>query len=96
LTNFCRSGEVTVAIRNKGEEAFKADKYGKMIYLTRRVTAEGSSGYKLVGADKKIVSKKREELSALCDHFNIQVDNPVNVCASSTRRSSGLIMIVRF
>lgn len=25
------------------------------------------------------MSSKREELSAICDHMNIQVDNPMNI-----------------
>ncbi len=42
-------------------------------------TKEGTSSYKIKSRDGKIVSTKREELSAICDHMNIQVDNPMNV-----------------
>jgi hypothetical protein len=33
---------------------------------------------------KTTVSTKREELSAICDHMNIQVDNPLNVLTQGT------------
>lgn len=47
--------------------------------ITRRFTKEGSSSYKIKSKDGRVVSTKREELSAICDHMNIQVDNPMNI-----------------
>lgn len=29
--------------------------------------------------DGTLISNKRDELAAICDHMNIQVDNPMNV-----------------
>ena len=80
VTEETSSGSVTLALRNKGQEAFKPDVYGKMIYITRTITRpEGKSSYKIANYLKKKVSTTRDELSAICDHFNIQVENPVNV-----------------
>jgi chromosome segregation ATPase len=73
------SAEVTITLRNKGPDAYKPDVYGKAIYVTRRINAEGGGGYKLADWNKKTVSTQRAELASLCDHFQIQVDNPVNV-----------------
>ena len=77
------SGSVTLALRNKGQEAFKPDVYGKMIYITRTITRPaGSSTYRIGNHARKTILDKsaaRDELSAICDHFNIQVENPVNV-----------------
>ena len=64
---------------NEGEEAYKPDIYGKCIIITRRFTKDGGSSYKIKSSDNKVVSTKKEELSAICDHMNIQVDNPLNV-----------------
>ena len=71
--------EVTIQLKNTGEEAYRPDEYGDSIIVTRRFTKEGSSSYKIKSKDGRVVSTKREELSAICDHMNIQVDNPMNV-----------------
>ena len=73
------AAEVTIQLKNHGDEAYKYDLYGDSIVITRRFTKEGASSYKIKSRDGKIVSTKREELSAICDHMNIQVDNPMNV-----------------
>lgn len=71
--------EVTIHIKNQGEEAFKPKEYGKTIVITRRFTKEGSSTWKIKSKDGRVISTKKDELSAICDHMNIQVDNPMNV-----------------
>ena len=73
------AAEVTIQLKNQGDEAYRYDLYGESIVITRRFTKEGASSYKIKSRDGKVVSTKREELSAICDHMNIQVDNPMNV-----------------
>ena len=71
--------EVTVVLKNQGEEAYRPKEYGKSIVITRRFTKDGASSYKIKNRDGKVISTKREELQAICDHMNIQVDNPMNI-----------------
>ena len=71
--------EVTIHLKNQGEEAYKPKEYGKSIHITRRFTKDGSSTWKIKSQDDKIISSKKDELAAICDHMNIQVDNPMNV-----------------
>jgi chromosome segregation ATPase len=78
------AAEVTILLKNQGEEAYKHDLYGDSIVITRRFTKEGTSSYKIKSKDGKLISTKREELSAICDHMNIQVDNPMNVLTQGT------------
>ena len=73
------ASEVTIHIKNQGEEAFKPKEYGKTIVITRKFTKEGSSSWKIKSKDGRVISIKKDELSAICDHMNIQVDNPMNV-----------------
>ncbi|KAF8500946.1 P-loop containing nucleoside triphosphate hydrolase protein [Russula emetica] len=80
------AAEVTIQLKNQGEEAYKYDLYGDSIVITRRFTKEGASSYKIKSRDGKIISTKREELSAICDHMNIQVDNPMNVLTQDAAR----------
>lgn len=71
--------EVTITLKNQGEEAYKPKEYGQSITITRRFTKEGSSTWKIKSKSGHIVSTRKDELSAICDHMNIQVDNPMNV-----------------
>ncbi|KAI0269879.1 P-loop containing nucleoside triphosphate hydrolase protein [Gloeopeniophorella convolvens] len=90
LRSFIREGqsaaEVTIHLKNQGDEAYKHDLYGDSIIVTRRFTKEGASSYKIKSKDERLISTKREELSAICDHMNIQVDNPMNVLTQDAAR----------
>ncbi|KAG6896995.1 hypothetical protein C0992_004775 [Termitomyces sp. T32_za158] len=84
LKSFIKEGsaasEVTIYLKNQGEEAYKPEEYGKSIIVTRRFTKEGNSTWKIKGTkSSQTISSKKEELAAICDHMNIQVDNPLNV-----------------
>lgn len=71
--------EVTIVLKNEGDEAFKHDLYGDAIAITRRLSKDGSSWYKIKNKEGRVVSSKKEELSAICKHFSIQIDNPLSV-----------------
>ncbi|KAI0755297.1 P-loop containing nucleoside triphosphate hydrolase protein [Daedaleopsis nitida] len=90
LKSFIREGqqvaEVSVVLKNQGEEAYRPRDYGKSIVITRRFTKDGASSYKIKSKDGKVVSTKREELQAICDHMNIQVDNPMNILTQDSAR----------
>ncbi|KAJ7600936.1 P-loop containing nucleoside triphosphate hydrolase protein [Mycena floridula] len=90
LKSFIREGqsvsEVTISLKNQGDEAFKPELYGKSIVITRKFTKEGSSSWKIMSKHGKVISTKKDELSAICDHMNIQVDNPMNVLTQDAAR----------
>ncbi|KAJ7781699.1 P-loop containing nucleoside triphosphate hydrolase protein [Mycena maculata] len=90
LKSFIREGqpasEVTISLKNQGEEAYKPNEYGKSIVITRRFTKEGNSSWKIKSKDGKVISTKKDELAAICDHMNIQVDNPMNVLTQDAAR----------
>lgn len=71
--------EVTISLKNQEEEAYKPKEYGKSIIITCRFTKEGSSSWKIKSKSGTVISTKKDELSAICDHMNIQVDNPMDV-----------------
>ncbi|KAG0211312.1 Structural maintenance of chromosomes protein 6 [Mortierella sp. GBA30] len=78
--------EVRLQLRNRGADAYKPDIYGESIIIERRISKDGASGYKIKSSKGKTISTKREELSAISDHMNIQVDNPMNVLSQDTAR----------
>lgn len=83
LKGFVKEGEssadVSVTLRNKGRDAYKPEVYGTAITIDLRITREGMRTYKLKSRSGQIVSTKKEELIAILDNFNIQVNNPVSV-----------------
>ena len=85
INSLCGSAaEVSVTIKNQGDEAFKPQEYGSSIIVTRRFTKEGASSYRICAKNGKMVSSNRSELAAICDHMNIQVDNPMNILTQGT------------
>ncbi|KZV95368.1 P-loop containing nucleoside triphosphate hydrolase protein [Exidia glandulosa HHB12029] len=90
LKSFIREGqsaaEVTVGIRNRGEDAFRPEVFGETINVTRTILAQGASTYKLQDSNGKVVSRKRADMTAMCDHLNIQVDNPLTVLTQDAAR----------
>jgi chromosome segregation ATPase len=77
--------EVSLVLKNAGLEAFKHDQYGDSINITRTFTQAGSSSYKIKSANSKLISTARSELSAILDHFQIDVDNPMNILTQGKR-----------
>ena len=55
------------------------DIYGGSITVERRISKDGAAGYKIKAASGKTISTKREELTLICDHMSIQVDNPLTI-----------------
>jgi hypothetical protein len=86
---------VTISLKNQGEEAYKPKEYGKSIVITRRFSKEGSSSWKIKSKDGRIISTKKDELSAICDHMNIQVDNPMNVLTQGESSACGFDYMLR-
>ncbi|KAF9362198.1 Structural maintenance of chromosomes protein 6 [Mortierella sp. NVP85] len=78
--------EVRLQLRNRGPDAYKPEIYGESIIIERRISKEGASGYKIKSSQGKTIATKRDELSNICDHMNIQVDNPMNVLSQDTAR----------
>ncbi|KAG7465711.1 hypothetical protein MATL_G00156340 [Megalops atlanticus] len=83
LKGFVRNGEssadVIIRLRNRGSDAYKGEVYGDCISIEQHITSDGSRTCKLKSITGHLVSNKREELTSILDHFNIQVDNPVSI-----------------
>ncbi|XP_055569009.1 structural maintenance of chromosomes protein 6 [Falco cherrug] len=83
LKVFVRDGEtsadISIKLRNQGRDAFKPEVYGDSIIVNQHINLDGNRSYKLKSKSGTLISSKKEELVAILDHFNIQVDNPVSV-----------------
>ncbi|XP_035766941.1 structural maintenance of chromosomes protein 6 [Neolamprologus brichardi] len=83
LKDFVKTNEntadVTVKLRNRGPDAYKKDVYGDSITIEHRLSSDGCRTCRLKSKSGHLVSNKKEELTAILDHFNIQLDNPVSI-----------------
>uniref|UniRef100_A0A671N6N7 Structural maintenance of chromosomes protein 6 n=1 Tax=Sinocyclocheilus anshuiensis TaxID=1608454 RepID=A0A671N6N7_9TELE len=83
LKGFVKYGEsfadIKVKLKNRGNDPYKGDIYGDSICIEHRITSDGCRTCKIKNKIGHVVSTKKEELTAILDHFGIQVDNPVSV-----------------
>lgn len=96
-------GEIHVKIRNSGQEAFRHEEYGDTIQVIRTLSAHGSGSLKLKSKSGmpflhlvhgltrpiigKTISSRREDLTKMTDHFQIEVENPMAILTQDTARS---------
>jgi len=78
------SAVLTVTLRNRGADAFRANDYGDSIMVRRTIRPDGGTNYRLMSRRGKMVKPAagrsvKQELEALLDRFNIDVGNPVSV-----------------
>ena len=90
LKSFIKEGKeaatITVKIKNTGDGAYMPEEYGTSISVERTFSKTGSSGYKLRNEKGRIVSTKKLDLEEICDHFALQIDNPMNVLSQDMAR----------
>lgn len=90
LKSFIKEGKenasIIVRIRNKGDGAYLPDAYGDTILVERNFSRSGTSGFKLKNERGHLVSHKRADLDEICDHFALQIDNPMNVLSQDSAR----------
>ncbi|XP_053192059.1 structural maintenance of chromosomes protein 6 [Scomber japonicus] len=83
LKDFVKSGEntadITVKLRNRGADAYKREIFGDCISIEHRISVDGCRTCRLKSKSGQLISNKKEELTAILDHFNIQLDNPVSI-----------------
>ena len=84
MAGFVRHGqpscEVRLEIRNAPrDDAYEYGKYGDVIVVERTVNASGGGSYRLRDSNDKVVSRTRDDLQRVLDHYNIQVNNPCSV-----------------
>lgn len=71
---------VVVKISNSGALQFKGDLYGESIIVERRFRRNGPNSFKTKSSlNGRIISERKDEIMAICDNYNIQVDNPLSI-----------------
>lgn len=80
------TGIVRIKLFNGGSNPFRAEDYGEHIAIERVFSRGGVNYYHLCSATGRRIADKREELDAICEHFDIQVDNPLTVLTQETAK----------
>lgn len=80
----CSSATISITIANGNEGIygigpFKPEIYGKQITIVRQITDTGTSPFKILNENGKIVKGSKSELNEIIIHFNILVENPICV-----------------
>lgn len=73
------ASRVKVKLYNGGNNPFAPDIYGEHIIVERCIRRGGSGSYHIYNSNNRLVTSRKEDISLICDHFGIQVDNPLAV-----------------
>ena len=79
-------GSITCRVKNVGDNSYAHDEYGESIIIERHFSRSGTAGFKLKNDRGRIVSTKKADLEAICDHFGFQVENPMSVLSQDLAR----------
>ncbi len=79
-------GSITCRIKNVGDGSYAFEDYDESIVIERHFSRSGTAGFKLRNARGRIVSTKKADLDAICDHFGFQVENPMSVLSQDLAR----------
>ncbi len=88
------SAKIVVELRNEGSDAFEPEKFGDVIIVEKNIVSSGGSTMKMKtrhgpGASEKkevIVYTKSEDLTRMCDHLNLNCENPICVMTQDGSR----------
>ena len=53
IKSFKSKAELSITLRNDGEDAYKTHEYGNRITIERKISGDGTSHYKLLSMDSK-------------------------------------------
>ena len=48
---FASYGQVSIKLRNRGQDAYRPEEYGSSIQVERRINSDGGSSYKIKSSD---------------------------------------------
>lgn len=73
------AGKIRIKLNNKGDNPYEPAVFGEHIYIERILKRDGGNSYAILNESGRHVSARKDDINSLCDHFGIQVDNPLAV-----------------
>ncbi|KAF3763752.1 hypothetical protein M406DRAFT_85163 [Cryphonectria parasitica EP155] len=90
LKAFIKEGQhearLIVKIKNEGQGAYQHDIYGDFIQVERRFNKRGTSGFRVLSAGGRVISKRKQDVDDIVEYYCLQVDNPLNVLSQDNAR----------
>lgn len=90
LKAFIKEGQheaiLIIKIKNQGDDAYQPLLYGDTIVVERRFNRNGTSSFKVMSANGKVISRKKQEVDDIVEYYCLQVDNPLNVLSQDNAR----------
>lgn len=91
LPGLVKNGEayciIEIHLINTGLGAYDPESYGDKIIVYRKIGATGSSEYKLKSEDGQTIASRKDELSRILMHLNIQPNNPIVILNQDSARA---------
>lgn len=81
-----KTAKIRIKIQNSGTNSYLYDIYGEHIIIERILKRDGAGSYSTISASGSQISSRKDEIIAICDHFGIQVDNPLAVLTQETAK----------
>lgn len=90
LKAFIKEGQheaiLIIKIKNRGDDAYQPLLYGDTIIVERHFNRNGTSSFKVMSANSKVISRKKQEVDDIVEYYCLQVDNPLNVLSQDNAR----------
>lgn len=73
------SGKIRLKLNNEGDNPYEPSVFGRHIFIERNLRRDGGNSYAILNESGGQVSARKDDINSICDHFGIQVDNPLAV-----------------
>lgn len=81
------SAEIEIHICNSGPDAFEPENYGDRIIVKRTIMERGGGHYKIMNANRDVVTKAKTKLDVILRYFEITVNNPITILTQDCART---------
>ena len=78
---------ITVKLRNRGDDAFMPEIYGRSIIVVKKIPKDGATSLKIKNeAGQPTQHMTSARLNEILEHFNIQINNPCAILLQETSK----------
>lgn len=81
------SAVIEIHLSNVGADAFEPEHFGDRIIVVRTIMERGGGNYKILNANRELVSKAKNKLELILRYFEITVNNPITILTQDCART---------
>ncbi|XP_063701676.1 structural maintenance of chromosomes protein 6 isoform X2 [Culicoides brevitarsis] len=87
IKNGQNSCTIEIHLLNQGLDAYDPEAYGDKIIICRKIAASGGGDYQIKSENGRTISRKKDELTRIMAHLNIQPNNPIVILNQDNARA---------